>query len=139
MKKIIAIIITTCCLFNTFSAFAEDSKPIFATITSSWCASCKQFKPVLEELEYIYWGKVDFVTFDTSTKESIESAKQKASELGIIEFFNKNKSNLPTVGIFCSKDDKVGRTFTAETRRAIYESVLDSLVNQNNKHICSGI
>ena len=113
-----------------------SDKPLFITITSDCCSTCKKLKPVIEELEYLYYGKIEFVTLNISTKETLEISKEKAIELGISDFFNKNKINLPTVGIFCSTNNKESKIFAGEARREIYESLLDNILN-NSSHLCS--
>ena len=78
-----------------------DSNPLFVTITSEYCSSCQKLKPVLEELENEYSGQVTFLTFDVSSKSSLEDAKQTADAHGITKFFEDNKGLVPRVGIIC--------------------------------------
>lgn len=119
---------------STETAFAND-RPIFATITASWCSSCQKLKPVIEELEYEYQGKINFITLDTSSKYSLEEAKQTAEDNGISGFFNANKVNLPIVGILCP-GGKLEKSFTAETRKEVYEETLNNLLT-NTAKICT--
>ena len=124
--------------FNTNIAFAENKKenPLFVTITAKWCTSCQSLKPSVEELEYVYNGKVDFLTLDISNKESLESSLKKAEEAGIAGFFNNNKVNVPTVGIFCNTTSKPDKIFTGESNKAVYEKALEEMFSPNHQ-ICS--
>ena len=113
--------------FNAGLVRAEttNEKPLFVTITAKWCTTCQSLKPSLEELEYLYNEKIRFLTLDISSKESLETSKQKAEEAGITEFFNKNISNLPTVGIFCNNTVNPDKTLAGESKREIYEKALE--------------
>lgn len=123
---------------NAMAVKAEGKKdnPLFVTITAKWCTTCNSLKPTLEELEYIYNGKVTFLTLDTSSKESLETASKKAEEAGITSFFDKNKVNLPTVGIFCNSASKPDKIFVGESNRDIYEQALQEIFTSSHK-ICS--
>ena len=124
--------------FNTNIALAESKKenPLFVTITAKWCTSCQNLKPSVEELEYVYNGKVDFLTLDISNKESLETSLKKAEEAGIAGFFNKNKINVPTVGIFCNSTSTPDKIFIGESNKAVYEKALEEMFSPNHQ-ICS--
>ena len=123
---------------NAGPVTAEDKKdnPLFVTITAKWCTTCNSLKSTLEELEYIYNEKVNFLTLDISNKESLETSNKKAEEAGITSFFDTNKMNLPTVGIFCNSASKPDKIFTGESNRNIYEQALQEIFTSNHK-ICS--
>ena len=121
---------------NFSYAVEENNKPLFVTVTAKSCFTCQQLKPVIEELEYEYNMKVEFVTLDVSSKTSLEEAQRKATELGIIDFFNKDKNLLPKVVILCPNSKKISKTFIAEIEKNLYSKALDKLLLGENK-ICS--
>lgn len=117
-------------------AIASNHKPLFVTITSDCCYTCKKLAPVLEELQAEYDGQVEFITLNISSRDQIEEANQMAREYGIDEFFNKNKSSIPKVGIFCPGGTKVKKEFLAETRKEAYENELNKLL-ADTYSVCS--
>ncbi|OGI20417.1 MAG: hypothetical protein A3B68_02725 [Candidatus Melainabacteria bacterium RIFCSPHIGHO2_02_FULL_34_12] len=138
MKKIfliLIVILTFSMSFNVPSAFASSDNPLFVTITAESCHSCQKLKPVVENLENNFNGKVTFITLDITSRASIEEAKSKAQEYGIIDFFNKNKSTVPKVGILCP-GGKVEKEFLGEIDQNIYESALNELLT-DPVHLCS--
>lgn len=110
-----------------FVSLAYDS-PLVVVITASWCSSCQKVKPVIEELEYEYYGRIKFVTLDATSKYTLEEAKQLAEENNIIGFFNERKGSLPAVGIVCPGGTKVDKVFVGELRKEIYKEALDVLL-----------
>lgn len=105
------------------ACIAEDL--IAVTVTSKWCETCKELKPVLEELEYEYSGKVKFITLDISSKSTIEESKQIAESNGIKKYFDKYKSNIPQVGIICNNSKAEKKRFVGETRKDSYSKAFD--------------
>ncbi len=135
-KKIFTTLFVLIFLTFTTSIAQASDEPLFVTITTEWCSTCKQLKPVLEELENQYSGQVNFLTLNPSTKELLEESRQKAEEYGIVEFFEKNKSVAPTVGILCPDGKKVDKVFIGEINIETYEHALDELLSDSNT-ICS--
>ncbi len=119
------------------NAYASD-EPLFVTITTEWCSTCKQLKPVIEQLEDDYSGQINFLTLNPSTKASLEESREKVSEYGegVSDFFEKNKNTVPIVGILCPNGTKVEKTFIGETNIEAYEKALDELLADTNT-ICS--
>ena len=120
------------------ATFAHENDPVlFAIITAEdWCATCQKLKPVVEELEYEYYGRVEFVKLDASSKYALEDAKRVADEKNIGEFFESHKTSLPTVGIFCPGGKKLEKSFIGETRKEAYKEALDVLLFDTPR-ICS--
>ena len=44
------------------------------------------------------------------------------------DFFNRNKSTVPKVGIFCPGSTKAKKEFLGETRKEVYVEELDKLL-----------
>jgi thiol-disulfide isomerase/thioredoxin len=138
MNKIILAVLTLLMSGFIFSNKADASdNPLFVTITAEQnCSACKTFKPVLEELEYEYSNKVDFVTFDISTRGAIEESKALAEEKGLVRFFEENRGMVPKVFIMCPGSHKVEREFLGEIDKSIFREELESLLLDTSK-ICS--
>lgn len=122
-------------LLSAGASYANDN-PLFVTITTDTCYSCKKLKPVIEELEYEYSGKVNFITLNISSKSQIEEARQIAQWQGITTFFEENKNAVPKVGILCPGGNKVEKILTGETRKEVYQKELDYILF-DTKTICS--
>lgn len=123
-------------VLNSGFAFASDSRPLFVTITSDGCHSCKKLKPIIKELENYYYGQVTFITLNIGSREELEEASQMAHEYGVSGFFDKNKSTIPKVGILCPGGEKPNKEFLGELRKEVYKNALDEILSDTNQ-ICS--
>lgn len=131
--RLIAVVLIM--LFSIKAAYANDN-PLFVTITTDTCYSCKKLKPVIEELEYEYSGKINFITLNISSRSQIEEARQIAQWQGITRFFEENKNSVPRVGIVCPGGGKVEKVLTGEIRKEVYQKELDYILF-DTKTICS--
>lgn len=134
-KIITALLIASILSTGIVQRVFADDLPLFVTITANWCSSCQKLKPVIEELQYEYQGKLKFITLDTTSKSALEESRQVAENNGIGDFFNNNKSSLPKVGIFCPQG-KLEKSFTGEIRKETYKEVLSKFLEDSTK-ICS--
>ncbi len=114
----------------------DDSNPLFVTITMKECYTCQKLKPVIENLKEEYNDKVNFVTLDVSSKASLEESREKAEELGVKEFFEKNRNSLPAVGIVCPGGTMIEKAFLGESDINTYKNALDELLLDVSK-LCS--
>lgn len=105
------------------------------TITSEHCVNCQKLKPVLKELEDEYFGQIEFLTLELSSRDLIEEAKQRAEEYEIVEIFENNKNAMPKVLILCP-GGKVEKSFLGETRKDVYKHAIDDLI-LNEAELCS--
>ena len=130
----LALLIT---MFSFGAALAlDDETPLFVTITAESCYTCQKLKPIVKNLEENYEGKVAFITLDVSSRNSIEESRETADKFGMGEFFNKNRSSLPKVGILCPDGKKVKSEFLGELNQEIYEKALDELL-ANSIQLCN--
>ena len=138
MKKIFKIFLITAFLFTSgvISSTAHDgNSPLFVTITSEWCHTCKSLKPVIEELKTSYEDRVTFLTLVTSSKESLDESRDIAREYSILDYFEANKNTLPNVAIFCP-GGKLEKNFIGEVRKEIYTNALEEILTEENQ-LCS--
>lgn len=105
------------------------------TITSEHCVNCQKLRPVLKELEDEYFGQIEFLTLELSSRDLIEEAKQKAAEYEIVEIFETNKNAMPRVLILCP-GGKIEKSFLGETRKEAYKQALDEII-LNEIELCS--
>ncbi len=104
-------------------SFASEN-PLFVTITSKYCSTCKELDPIVEELKSKYKEKVTFIRLDVSSKDTLEEAKNIASNFGISNFYEKNKMSIPRVGLFCTMSENPEKSFLGETNKQAYEDAL---------------
>ena len=116
------------------AAFCSDG-PTVAVVTSNNCSTCNQIKPIIKELEDNYGTQVEFVTFNLSSRGSLEEARQLASEKGLASFLEEHKATVPTVGILCP-GGKVEKLFVGETNSQIYKDALNEIL-LNMSNLCS--
>ncbi len=133
MRK--SLILVLLLITSTLGSYASD-KPLFVTITSKFCITCKQLEPIVEELKSKYGEKIDFIKLDVSSKDSLEEAKNTASQYGISDYYDQNKMNIPNVGIFCLSANKPEKSFLGETNKKLYEDSLNELIVNSSK-VCS--
>ena len=136
MKKIFAVLLTLSFLSMQGAKASDDSNPLFVTITMKECYTCQKLKPVIEELKDEYTDRVTFITLDVSSKASLIESKETATNLGIEEFFEKNRTALPAVGIVCPGGSKVENIFLGEADKEVYTEALDKLLLDTSK-LCS--
>lgn len=95
----------------TFNTSAQDkmkddkmaSKPTVALIRADWCSACKSVEPIINDLMQSYGGKVNLVVLDVTNDETTAKAEATAKSFGLSRFFEANKKNTSTVGIFKNK------------------------------------
>lgn len=135
-KKVLIGLMLAITHFFFIKANAADN-PIFVTITAEQnCHACKEFKPIREELEYEYSNRIDFVTFDVSSRNLIEESRRLAEEKGLVEFFEENKGMVPKVAILCPGSHKAEKVFIGEINKSVFKETLDNLL-LNTSTICS--
>jgi len=105
------------------------------TITSEHCTNCQKLEPVLKELRDEYFGQIEFLTLNITSRSSIEEAKQKAEEYEIVEIFESNKNAIPKVLILCP-GEKIEKSFLGETRKEVYKQAFDEVI-LNEIELCS--
>lgn len=138
MRKAALIIIFSVAFFFQLqkARASDDLNPMFVTITTKDCYTCQKLKPVIEELKNEYSDKVSFIALDVSSKASLDEAREKAISLGIENFFNDKKAELPSVGIVCPGGTKIENTFSGETNKEVYEEALNKLLVDASR-LCS--
>lgn len=136
VKNILLTIMIVAFSFVFVCDVVAFDNPLLVTITTQTCYSCQKLKSVIEELEYEYYGRVDFLTLDVSNKYSIDESRRATEDKGIIEFFEENKGAVPRVGILCPGKTKAENIFTGETRKEVYKEVLDRILLDTTS-VCS--
>lgn len=73
-----------------YNAMINDSIPVLVDFYAPWCGPCRKLKPILEEIQKEYSGKVKVVRINI--EENVELAqKMNVSELPVIMIYQKNK------------------------------------------------
>ena len=83
---------------------ANPKNPTVAIIRADWCGYCKQLEPTMMEIMKEYNGKLNFVMFDVTNKETTAKAAAMAKSLGLSSFFTANKKKTSTVAVFKNKN-----------------------------------
>lgn len=136
MTKFLSLLLGLLLCSLQMASASDDSNPLFITITTKECYTCQKLKPVIENLKNEYSDRIKFVTLDLSSRASLEEAKETAANLGIVDFFNEKKNELPAVGIVCPGGKKIENIFLGETNKEVYKEALDKLLLDTSK-LCS--
>ena len=108
---------------------ANPKNPTVAIIRADWCGYCKQLEPTMMELMKEYDGKLNFVMFDVTNKETTAKAAAMAKSLGLSRFFTANKKKTSTVAVF--KNKKQLFKTTNNQNRSAYVTAFDKAVKKS--------
>jgi thiol-disulfide isomerase/thioredoxin len=116
-------------------ALAQElqGKPVVVNIYASWCSSCQRVEPTLSSLKQQYSGKANFVQFDVSDRKRSQSSLDRASQLGLGQFFQVNKAQTSLVAIVNPKTGAVIQEFRGNSNLQEYKTALNSAINQIKK------
>jgi thiol-disulfide isomerase/thioredoxin len=103
-----------------------QGKPVVVDIYASWCPSCKNIAPTISALKKEYSSKANFVVFDVSDQATTAKSLARAKELGLEEFFTKNKSNTSLVAIMDPSDSSILLEKQNTADAATYKAILDA-------------
>lgn len=107
-----------------------QGKPAIVDIYASWCPACKNIAPTLSQLKQQYAGKANFIVFDVSDSKKTQASMKMASQLGLTNFFNANKSQTSTVAIIDPATGKIVKQFRNNAEIGEYTQILDSSIAQ---------
>lgn len=85
-------------------------------IYASWCPACQAIKPALESLRRKEGNAMHWIRFDVSNSASAKSSASQAKQLGLEEFFKRNRSQTSLVGIINPETGSVVSTFRAQPK-----------------------
>jgi len=66
---------------------------------ADWCPACKATEPTIDALRAKYGSSISFVEFDVTDAKTAVAATAKARQLGLLEFYEANKTATSTVAI----------------------------------------
>ena len=102
--------------------------PIVAIVKADWCAACKKIDSTVKGVMKSYMDKATWVIFDVTNKETTQSAKEKAKQMGLDTFFQKYSTQTSTVAIIHPKTKKIIKIFQAEGDKTKYIQALDQAI-----------
>lgn len=104
----------------------NPKNPTVAIIRADWCPYCRQLEPTMMDLMREYDGKLNFVMFDVTNKETTAKAAATAKSLGLTRFFEANKKKTSTVSIFKNKKQLFKTTNNQD--RSAYVAAFDKAI-----------
>ena len=105
---------------------ANPKNPTVAIIRADWCPYCKELEPTMMGLMKEYSGKLNFVMFDVTNKETTAKAAAMAKSLGLSSFFTANKKKTSTVAVFKNKKQLFMTTNNQD--RSAYVTAFDKAI-----------
>lgn len=97
---------------------AEGQQPMLVFVHSMQCSVCAKVRPLIEELEKEYKGKVQFVSLDVTDDAALKVSRKKAKSLGITSFLTNCEDQFPCVGIFKTKEKLLKEMYGAKNKDA---------------------
>ncbi len=110
-----------------------QGKPVVVNIYASWCPSCQRVEPTLSQLKQDYSGKANFVQFDVSDRGSSQASMNRAKQLGLSDFYQRNKSQTSLVAIVNPMTGAVIKEFRGNSNLKDYQMALNSAIAQVKK------
>ena len=77
-----------------------DQKTLVVLVQAEDCKVCAQVRPLIDELEREYKGKVDFVRLDVTNSKTTKASRKTARQLGVGLFLSFYEDSFPAVGVF---------------------------------------
>ncbi len=114
----------------SISTLAEEPKseqPILVFVHSMECSVCAKVRPIIEELEKEYKGRVQFVNLDVTDDVALKASRKKAKSLGITSFLTNCEDQFPCVGIFKTKDRVLKEMYGAKAKDAYISGLNQAL------------
>ena len=120
---------------SALASYAQDTmmmdkpnpkNPTVAIIRADWCEYCKALEPTMMGLMKDYSGKLNFVMYDVTNKETSAKAATMAKSLGLSSFFKANKGKTSTVAVF--KNKKQQFKTTNNQNRSAYVTAFDKAI-----------
>jgi thiol-disulfide isomerase/thioredoxin len=81
---------------------AVNKKVTVAVIKAEWCSACQKVEPIMMDLMKEYGDRINFVVLDVTNEETTAKAAATAKANRLSSFFEANKKNTSTVGVFKS-------------------------------------
>jgi thioredoxin 1 len=73
-----------------FDQITNSNIPVLVDFKAAWCGPCKQLKPILEELQSEYQGKLKVVYIDVDENKSLAD-KMKISSIPLMVYYKNGK------------------------------------------------
>lgn len=110
---------------------APTVKPLIVRIEASWCPACHATQATFDRVKSEYAGKVQFVVLDVSNAQSAQRSAAQAKRLGILDFFDSNKTSTSLVAAIDPRTHAVLGTVYNDTNLADYERLIGSAVRSH--------
>jgi thiol-disulfide isomerase/thioredoxin len=76
-----------------------QGKPTVVKIYADWCPACQRLRPTFTELQREYDGRINFLVFDVTNRNTTEAAQNLARETGLSEFLKNHRTQTSTVAV----------------------------------------
>lgn len=86
-----------------------NGRPLIVDFSATWCPPCRELKPVFENLEKEYSGKVDFASVDVDENGSLAEIYE--------------VSSIPCLVFISSSGEELGRVVGYQTREQLKEEI----------------
>jgi thiol-disulfide isomerase/thioredoxin len=107
-----------------------QGKPVVVDIYASWCAACKNIAPTLSQLKKEYAGKANFVVLDVSDRGKASQASARARQLGLGQYFDRNKSQTGMIAIIDPATGNILAQHRNNADKTAYTSVLNAALKR---------
>jgi len=110
------------------SVAVANNLPVLVFIHSKQCPVCAKVRPIMQQLEKTYDGKVQFVFLDVTDDHTKASARELAKSKGLAAFFALYEDTFPCVGVFNTKKKCIKELYGFQTKEK-YISTLEKVLS----------
>ena len=134
MRKILlaalaALSITTLLVDAGFASASTNPPPLVVRIEAAWCPACHATQATFDKIKSEYAGKVQFVELDVTDATTAGRSQVVATRLGILDFYNRNKTSTSMVALIDPRTHAVRGTLYNDTNQTDYEHLINSAVH----------
>lgn len=116
---------------GTLAFAAQMPKPLLVRVEAGWCPACHATQPTFNRVKARYAGKVQIIVLDVTNAKTAARAQATATRLGILAFYDKNRTQTSTVAIIDPVSHAVIGSLYDDSNFADYVHLIDPVIHSH--------